>query len=512
VEPNLSQPSNKIILSPELINGLVNSLLIQSFDKAVVTPEFHMELWELMCCDDLLVAAAAPRMHAKSTAVTHAFSLASILFRTSDHIMIVSDTEAQAVNFVGDIKNELLENEALRDFFSVDRLVKDRETEFVIRFTDGYLCRVVAKGSEQKLRGLKWRNKRPNLIICDDLESDDQVMNQERREKFRNWFFGALVPSGSVDCKIRVVGTILHLDSLLERIMPPMGDPNTVDEPLKQWYNGTDRPWKSIRWRAHDKDFEHILWPEMWSKERLTKMRNMYVEQGMPEGYAKEFLNYPIDEATAYFRKGDMTEWDKEGDNQPLEYYIAADLAISQKDNAAYTVFAVAGYSPQNILKVCDILRFRGDALDIVDTLFALDEKYSPQRIFIEQENIARTLGPIINKEMQERDHYLNVTPMTASQDKIKRARALQNRMRAGKVEFDKEADWYVDLELELLQFPRGAYMDQVDALAWIVLGIDKFSDAPTRKDLADDSYFEEFEADNDYYAAIHGASRYTGY
>ncbi len=55
-----SKPA-EIKLSAELINGLVNSLLIQNFDKAVQTPKFHIELWELMCSPDLLVAAAAPR-------------------------------------------------------------------------------------------------------------------------------------------------------------------------------------------------------------------------------------------------------------------------------------------------------------------------------------------------------------------------------------------------------------------------------------------------------------------
>lgn len=64
---------------------------------------------------------------------------------------------------------------------------------------------------------------------------------------------------------------------------------------------------------------------------------------------------------------------------------------------------------------------------------------------------------------------------MTASQDKVKRARALQARMRAGMVEFDEEADWYPEMLQELLHFPRGKYMDQVDALAWIALGLIKY-------------------------------------
>src|SRR5512143_1150302 len=130
-------------------------------------------------------------MHAKSTAITHAYTLASVLFRERSFVVIVSGTEAQSVLFLSDIKRELLENEDVRELFGVERIIKDSETDIIVQFEDKQQFRILAKGSEQKLRGLKWRNKRPDLIIGDDLEDDEQVLNKERREKFRNWFFGA---------------------------------------------------------------------------------------------------------------------------------------------------------------------------------------------------------------------------------------------------------------------------------------------------------------------------------
>jgi predicted phage terminase large subunit-like protein len=231
----------------------------------------------------------------------------------------------------------------------------------------------------------------------------------------------------------------------------------------------------------------------------------------MPEVYAREFLNYPIDEDTAYFKKEDLLPITEP--NEVLDYYIAADLAISEKDKSAFTVFTVAGFNSNNDLKVVKVSRFRGDSLEIIDELFTLDYRWSPEMIFLEQENIARTLGPILNKEMEERNHYLKIMPMTASQDKVKRARALQARMRAGKVQFDKEASWYPALELELLQFPRGAYVDQVDSLAWIVLGIDKLYDTPTTRERLEALYEEEYEEyEQSAYGSPYGANRYTGY
>jgi predicted phage terminase large subunit-like protein len=56
--------------------------------------------------------------------------------------------------------------------------------------------------------------------------------------------------------------------------------------------------------------------------------------------------------------------------------------------------------------------------------------------------------------------------------------------MRAGAVRFNKEANWYAPLVDEMLVFPRGQHDDQVDALAYIGLALDKVIVAPTKEEL----------------------------
>ncbi len=87
-----------------------------------------MEMWELCCSKDPLVAIAAPRMHAKSTAISHAYVLTEALFRSSRFIVIVSDTETQGTNFLNDIKEELRNNEDLVSLFQIKQFTKDTET------------------------------------------------------------------------------------------------------------------------------------------------------------------------------------------------------------------------------------------------------------------------------------------------------------------------------------------------------------------------------------------------
>ena len=171
-------------LNADVIAGFSGSLLQKNYDSAVESPECHYDWWELCCSADDKVAIAAPRRHAKSTAITLAYLLACVLFRNRSYVLVVSDTITQATQFLGDIKRELSDNERLIRLFKVKEFIKDTEDDVIIAFEDGHEARISAKGSEQKLRGLKWRNKRPDLIVGDDLENDEIVLNPERRNKF----------------------------------------------------------------------------------------------------------------------------------------------------------------------------------------------------------------------------------------------------------------------------------------------------------------------------------------
>jgi hypothetical protein len=153
-------------LTPEYIQGFTASLLSPRFDVPLPTPEFHLKLWEFCCLDDKFVAIASPRGTAKSTAITHAYGLAEALFRESPYTLIVSDTEGQATEFLGDIKMELEENFRLREEFGVHKFVKESQTDLIVQMHDGYCFRFLAKGAEQKIRGRKWRGTRPTRILC----------------------------------------------------------------------------------------------------------------------------------------------------------------------------------------------------------------------------------------------------------------------------------------------------------------------------------------------------------
>lgn len=504
-------------LNADVLKGFVNSVLYSKFDNAVKSPDFHAEMWKFFTSHYKYVAVAAPRGHAKTTGGTVCYGLATLLFRERKFMLIVSDTESQAAMFLGYFKEQLQENNALIELFGIKRdekgqvkFIKETETDIIVQFEDGHKFRVMAKGAEQKLRGLIWNGSRPDIIICDDMENDELVMNKERREKMRKWFYSALMPCLSSTGIIRVVGTILHMDSLLERLMPKPFMKFSHQEPLKLWSEQLQKGWMSVKYRAHDGDFSNVLWPEKHSEQTLKTIRSNYIEMGMPDVYSQEYLNVPLDESVAYFKRHDFEEMSEKDKEMPLQYYITVDLAIAEHERADYSVFLIAGVDENKHIHVKNVIRERLDAREIVDLLISLQRAYNPLAIGIEDMQVSKSIGPFLYEEMFKENVFINVVRLKhGGKDKIARARSIQARLRAKSVKFPKDAPWYQAFEDELTRFPRDTFDDQVDAFAYLGLMLNMLTEAYTMEEMAEEEYEEELTTSG---LNLSGRNATTGY
>lgn len=488
-------------LTAEVVAGFVGGVLSSRFDGQAATPEFHKECWDLCCSEEKFVAIAAPRGHAKSTAVTLGYGLATLLFRQRKFMLLVSDTESQAILFLGTFKQELQENNELIDLFGIKRnengqvkFIKDSENDIIVECTDGHKFRIIAKGAEQKLRGLIWNGSRPDIIMCDDMENDELVMNKERRDKMRRWFKGALLPCRSDHGIVRMVGTILHMDSLLERLMPSDSDKQTKRVGLKT-YTTRKAMWKSVKYRAHNEDFTELLWPQKKSAEEFKLLYEEAVKDGTTDIYSQEYLNHPLDEAVSFFKKADFLPIRQEDQEKSVRYYITADLAISETEKADFSVFVVAAVDEDKMLQIRHVVRERLDGRDIVDTILQLQRTYSPEAFGIEEMQVSKAIGPFLREEMIKTNTYISLVPLKhRGKDKLTRSRSIQARMRAKGVKFAKDEDWYPVFENECLTFPRGKHDDQVDAFAYLGMMLDLIIEAPTQEEQDDDAYRDELD------------------
>lgn len=482
-------------LSGKIIEAFAGTFLSPRYDSPMPTPEFHREVWEMYASDDPACYAVAPRDHAKSTGFTFDFILAEVCFRISDYVILIGSTEDKAAEQLSNISEELHENQDLREEFGIVGFETEAKTEIIAICDDGYRFRILARGSEQKIRGAMWKGKRPNLIVCDDMEDDEQVENAERRRKFRRWFFRAAKQSLSKSGRIRVHGTILHEDSLLMRLHK-------------------NKMWRGLFYKAHESydDFTNILWPQRWTAKQLRDKQREFEEDGDATGYAQEFLNDPTDRSDSYLKDNQfrpMSDSDKMAEKL---YYAGADFAVSKMDHANRTSFTIGGRHIGGITSIVDQFVDRVDPLDWIKEMFYLQLRWSIQVWFVEGGQIWNSLSSLIYQEMMgetrsppmvdefgTRDIYLNIEVLNPQKDKGVRGRSYQKRMKAGTVRFDTEAEWFQSYKQENLKFTGVAQAkldDQFDSTATLFIGIDKLP-VVTEDDLEDAKRDAELDEDD---------------
>lgn len=446
-------------LTAELIEALAGTFLSPMYDDPQPTPDFHRKGWALYCSPVELAAIAAPRGHAKSTAFTHVFGLAVLLFRVQSYAVVASATEDLAIGHLSDMAMELRENEDLRREFQIEKLLVDARTEIIVQFRDGYQIKVVAKGSGQKMRGMKWRGKRPGLILADDLEEDEQVENKARREKFLRWVNRALIPCRRRGGIVRMHGTILHEESVLSKAM-------------------RSKAWSSLFFSAHASmdDFSNILWPGAFTVDRLRAIRQVFLEDGDAAGYSQEYLNKPRDNSEAYLRSSDFLPMSDDDYAAKKIYKVGADFAVSKADTANRTSFTVGGQSLDGLVHVVDQRVDRWSTDEWIGVMFQLAEEYEIDEFVVEGGVIWKAIEEIIYREMRERNTYLPIRVINPVKDKAVRARPFQKRLRGQGMRFNKKAAWYESYEDECLSFVVGSEArldDQFDSSAIMVKGFD---------------------------------------
>jgi predicted phage terminase large subunit-like protein len=484
-------------LTAEIIEAFSGLYLSPLYDAPQPTPDFHRVVWTRYCSDAPACVTAAPRNHAKSTAFTHDYTLASVCFRAKRYVIIIGASEEMAIEHLGDIANELRDNDELRAEFKIKDFVQDQKTDIIVECVDGYQFRILARGAEQKIRGRKWHGMRPDLIIGDDLEDDEQVENKERRKKFRKWFFRAVRPALKDGGHIRVHGTILNKDSLLSRLA----------------HNAS---WNACIYKAHRgfSDFSQILWPEKFPEDRLRAIRQEFINEGDSAGYSQEMLNDPRDDEGNYLLVEQFIAMKPEHFEDYHEVHVGCDFAVSKADAANRTAFVVGGKTISNYIDILDVHVDRWDSKEWVQEIFDINARWNPVSFFVEDGVIWKAVWPMIRDEMMIRNIFIDFVPTLPVKDKATRGQTFRKRMKAGGARFDRKASWYADYEEELLDFSstqEAELDDQFDATVTLARGFDGIilqdEDAKTESE-------EEFELEsmNARTAQQSGRSQHTGY
>lgn len=221
-------------------------------------------------------------------------------------VVICQDSFTGARDQVLNVRDELETNEAIRRDYGDLVTGSGRWTQADFETNEG--ARVKGVGALGPVRGLMRRGRRPNLILIDDLENDQDVMNPELRNKLHRWLVGALIPTGIEGERITIaVGTILHDDAVLSRLLD--GKRDDSEEWLKRRFAAR------MDERGHpDPEGTRILWPEYWTLQKLEKARRRIG----PQAFAREFQNEPLADESSLFQLRWLRLAEQRGDGSPF--------------------------------------------------------------------------------------------------------------------------------------------------------------------------------------------------
>ncbi len=298
----------RVAFAAKTINDLENFIRVYFKDLAKdEIPDFHREIYSLLTTENRL-ALAAPRGFAKSMICSVFYPTWLATYGHKKDICIISASEGLAIELLRKIRTTLESNEAYLRIFGDVRSSKWTENHIVL--ANGVNIR--AKGAGGQIRGF-----RPDVLILDDIETDESVVSEDQRKKLRDWLFKAclntLLPNG----QFVIIGTILHVLSVLSDIL---------DTP-----NG----WIKKRYTAYIDGVEdegHELWanarPHKWLQERKAEIGSF--------AFASEFMNDPKTDASAPIKPEYIRYWEE----LPKQYsaVITVDPAYSEDDKADFKV------------------------------------------------------------------------------------------------------------------------------------------------------------------------------
>lgn len=449
--------------------------------KAPTTPAKRKEISRMPGTKRVV---AAPRGHAKSTSLTFKGTMHSIVYEYKHYPIIISDSSDQAEGFLDNIRVEFEENEALREDFG-DLTGKVWRSNVIITSTN---IKVEAIGSGKKIRGRKHRNWRPDLLVLDDIENDENVRTPEQRAKLESWFLKAVSKAGDDYTDIIYIGTLLHYDSLLAKTLKNPGyraikyraviSFSRADDLWKQWEDlytdlADDDHEENAKafFEAHREEMlegTEVLWEEKLSYYDLMVMK---VTEG-EAAFNSEEQNEPINPDDCIFNP----EW--------FDYYNEAEMDFRSKDFLFFgfvdpslgkskhsdfsAIITLAKHKASGYMYVldADIERRHPDKIinDVLEKEKMLRGEYGHgyKKFGAETVQFQWFLKEELAKASARAGLYLPIEEVPQTSDKTMRVQTLQPDVKNRYIKFNRRHKLLME---QMEHFPMGAHDDGPDAL-----------------------------------------------
>lgn len=454
------------------------------------------------------LALSAPRGHAKSKLASFLLPLYSLLMNRKHFIILISNTEGPAIDFVRPIRMEWEQNQTLRELVTnqvtgetilTPNRAKWTDSEFEL-FRNGKLChKVLALSQGKQIRGRTFMEWRPDLIIIDDGETNDMVASDLQRLKYEDWIDTSVLHI-DYDNDIIFVGNILHEQALMNRMV------RKLEPEDQQKYGYID----AKLFVALDAT-EQSTWPEKESTETLLTVRD-----ADPYAFAQEKQNQPVDPRYCPFKSEFFTErrwWSALPSH--LSVSITIDPAWTIRDYSKETALVCAGWDWEGRLWVLDEHHGKYEDPSLVLDLildwylrWTKNEQANPGQKFycvgFDTISAQKLLMDMFRARCRERQLHPMLRELKADRDKIRRIWQLEPLFRQERIFLRPDM---VYLQHQLQGFPRnvqGGLVDVIDALAYHLQLAQFKPTEPPKEQPREQISFEEYAQMSESVAAYH--------
>ncbi|MDF9638800.1 MULTISPECIES: phage terminase large subunit [Bacillus cereus group] len=461
-------------------------------------PDFHRTLCNtlnVLSYEEVTkrVAWSVPRGHAKSAYLSNMYPVFSIVFNIRRYILILSETIGMSRKFVEWVSDQLKYNRKLREDFG--ELLQPKKQLNAKDNIDGFEtangCYVQASSTGGQLRGSRYKNFRPDLIVLDDLESSKNTNTVELRSKTLDWFNKNIIPMGDVErTGIIYMGTLVHASGLLPHVLDRadfdgkifsaiVSEPDRPDmwEEYEEIYRNQENPDRldeAVQYYSDNKEEMDKGVRTLWN-DRFPYYKLMMEKVNIgSKAFGSEFLNKPIDDESAIFKESyfqfydDKDLFDNAGRPLPLDLYGFWDIAVGKNSNSDYNAIVTIGRDRRTgVLYVLDAWAKKCPmhiALEVAEQkiqeyrhkVFGVETVQSQYDMFRQLQNRARQRGFYSTK-------LKACNPRTKKEVRIE---ALEPLFENGTLRIKRSQRLLQDM---LLQFPQHDNDDLPDALASVV-------------------------------------------
>lgn len=423
---------------------------------------------------------AAPRGHAKSTFVSFAFPLWCICYGYKQTIIVISCSADMARLFLTRIREELEFNELIiKVFGKLQGSSKWNNSEILT--STGVYC--VGKGAGQQMRGLNFKS-RPDLVIIDDLESEESVATETQRATLDKWFSSAVMKMGSPNCDFFFIGTVLSYDSLLYKLLTLP----TYSMWQRKIYRAVIKFSESTLWLEWEEKMTNLSDPDPYNtakkfylkhkKEMLkgtkvlweSQRENMYLhlmETRLQdeEAFNSEFQNDPQTEKSRIFKEEWLEENTYEYPPNIKRVYGAVDPSCGKNRKADTSAIVILGEGEDNYIYVLEAsIKVRRVEDIILDMEKIIGKYYNLLEGFVVETNQFQALfSTTVQQHFIDLGMYVNWIEIFhgANDKKERRINSMIPKIKNGYLKFNKS---HVMLWRQMKNYPKDRD-DGVDCL-----------------------------------------------